>query len=327
MTSAPNLPPRSSGSESAEASVAPAGIAVQVHAASTGPNSRSCLNCGAPTTAQYCAECGQRVTDPDPTLRELVEEMAGELLHWDGKLWSTLKTLIRWPGALTLEYVAGKRASYISPLRLYLTASVVYFFLAAVAPESASEKPLVRFTASDSARDAAQHENGIVVSTARAASDTTPVGGVGARFERRIEQGVAHAAASPREFTAQVRGNIEPVVFIIVPAFAFAVGIAYGSQRRHFPQHLVFALHVHAVAFLGFALVALARFTPWQPLVSTMEWVVFTGLLTYVVMALRRVYGGSIGATIAKTLALGLVYLCFFGAGMVALVLYGFYTT
>jgi hypothetical protein len=44
-------------------------------------------------------------------------------------------------------------------------------------------------------------------------------------------------------------------------------------------------------------------------------------------MALRRVYGGSIGGTIAKTLALGLVYLCFFGAGMVVLVLYGFYTT
>lgn len=253
--------------------------------------------------------------------------MAGELLHWDGKLWSTLKALIRSPGALTLAYVAGRRVSYISPLRLYLTASVVYFFLAAVAPEAASDKPLVRFTASDSARVEAQRENGLVVSTAGSSADTTAPSGVGARVERRIERGVAHAAANPREFSARVRDNIGTVVFIVLPAFAFAVGIAYGRQRRHFPQHLVFALHVHAVAFLSFALAELARFTRWQPLVRTIDALVFAALLAYVVMALRRVYGGSIGGTIAKTLALGLVYLCFFGAGMVALVLYGFYTS
>lgn len=288
---------------------------------------RPCLNCGAPATALYCAACGQRVSDPDPTLRELVEEMAGELLHWDGKLWSTLKTLIRSPGALTLEYVVGKRASYISPLRLYLTASVVYFFLAAVAPENASDKPLVQFTASDSAKAEAQRAGGLVVSSSRTPTDTALPPGVGARFERRIERGVAHAASNPREFIAKIRDNMGTVVFLVVPAFAFAVGIAYGTQRRHFPQHLVFALHVHAVAFLGFALAALARFTRWQPVVRTIDALVFAMLLAYVVMALRRVYGGSLGGTIAKTLALGLVYLVFFGAGMVALVLYGFYTT
>lgn len=253
--------------------------------------------------------------------------MAGELLHWDGKLWSTLKTLIRSPGTLTIDYVAGKRVRHISPLRLYLTASVVYFFLAAVAPESVADKPLIRFTASDSAREEAQRENGLVVSTGGSRADTAAPDGVGARVERRIERGVARAASNPREFTARVRDNMGTVVFIVLPAFAFAVGIAYRGQRRHFPQHLVFALHVHAVAFISFAVSELARFTQWQPLVRTIDALVFAALLAYVVVALRRVYGGSIGGTIAKTLALGVVYLCFFGAGMVALVLYGFYTT
>jgi hypothetical protein len=39
------------------------------------------------------------------------------------------------------------------------------------------------------------------------------------------------------------------------------------------------------------------------------------------------VYGGTLGRTLAKATALGLVYLCFFGAGMIALALYGFLTT
>lgn len=253
--------------------------------------------------------------------------MAGELLHWDGKLWATLKTLIRSPGTLTLEYVAGKRVSFISPLRLYLTASVVYFFLVAIAPERSTDRPLIQFTASDTARAEAQRKGGFVVSSSGAPSDTAPSRDLGTRLERRIERGVAHAAANPREFTGRIRDSLGTVVFIIVPAFAFAVGVAYRRQRRHFPQHLVFALHVHAVAFIGFALGALARFTPWGPLVRATDALVFAGLLGYVVLALRRVYGGSLGGTIAKSLALGLLYLCFFGAGMVALVLYGFYTT
>jgi hypothetical protein len=279
------------------------------------------------THSPYCGECGQRVADPDPTLREFIEELAGELLHWDGKLGSTLNTLARRPGALTLEYVAGRRASFISPLRLYLTASVLYFFLAAIAPEGPGEKPLVQFTASDTARAAAEARGGLVVSSSTTPTDTSTPRDLGARIERRIEQGVAHAAQSPKEFVARVRDGMGTVVFLIVPAFAFAVGMAYRRQRRHFPQHLVFALHVHAVAFLGFSLVALAHFTMQPRVVLTVQTLVTATLLYYIVAALRRVYGGTIGQTVAKTVALGLVYLGFFGVGMVALVTYGFYTS
>ena len=73
--------------------------------------------------------------DPNPTLGEFVHEAAGEFLHWDGKLATTFRLLFTQPGELTREYLAGRRASYLSPLRLYLTCSVLFFALKALAPE------------------------------------------------------------------------------------------------------------------------------------------------------------------------------------------------
>ena len=256
----------------------------------------------------------------------MAEELAGEVLHWDGKLWTTLVTLVRSPGALTLAYVAGRRASYVSPLRLYLTASVLYFFLGAVAPERPGEGSVIRFTASDSARAAAQNETGLVVSASRSPRDTTTPAELGQRVERRIEQGVERAAKDPKGFGARIRDNMGTVVFLVLPAFAFAVGMAYRSQRRHFPQHVVFALHVHVLAFLGFSLSELASLTRYRPLESTVRVAVLVAVLAYVVSALRRVYGGSWAGTLAKATGLGVVYLVFFVAGMVVLALYGFMT-
>ena len=94
-----------------------------------------CHNCDAPLVGPYCAECGQRHhADLDPSLRELAHEAGEELLHWDGKLVETIKLLLLAPGRLTREYLEGRRARYLSPLRLYLTCSVLFFFVMALVP-------------------------------------------------------------------------------------------------------------------------------------------------------------------------------------------------
>jgi hypothetical protein len=291
----------------------------------------SCLNCGTPVTRQYCAECGQRAVDPDPTLRELLHEVAGELLHWDGKLWETLRLLVRHPGVLTVEYLAGRRARYVSPLKLYLTASVVYFFVSAIGP-SASGKPLIQFGASDSAAISAGPSSGargqIVAPVNVSAADTASRGlqGVIARLGTRASAGMRKAAKEQGEFTTQLRGRVGTLVFVILPAFAFAVGLAYRQQRRRFPQHFVFALHVHAVVFCVFALTSLAEFIERNAVRSTIDVLALVGLAAYLAMALRRVYPESWTRTVLKMVLLFIVYLSFFLAGMAVLVLYGFLT-
>ena len=93
-----------------------------------------CLNCGTNIQLTYCPECGQAEIDSDPTLREFLHELAEEFLHWDGKLVKTFRLLVMRPGSLTCEYLAGKRVRFISPLRVYLTCSLLFFFVSAIVP-------------------------------------------------------------------------------------------------------------------------------------------------------------------------------------------------
>ena len=92
-------------------------------------HSALCLNCGASLSGLFCASCGQRDLPPYPSVRELAVDAVSEFSGWDGRLASTLRALIQRPGKLTHEFLEGRRVRYISPLRLYLMASLVYFRL------------------------------------------------------------------------------------------------------------------------------------------------------------------------------------------------------
>jgi hypothetical protein len=93
----------------------------------------NCLNCGAELHGPFCSGCGQRVVPRYPTLREMASDAWHEFSGWDGRFARTLRMLIH-PGVLTLEVLEGRRARYVSPLRLYLAASVMFFLISAAAP-------------------------------------------------------------------------------------------------------------------------------------------------------------------------------------------------
>lgn len=92
-----------------------------------------CRNCGAALGGQYCAACGQRSRVRLISLWELIKEATGNLTDLDSRIWRTLRPLLFRPGLLTREYLAGRRARYIPPFRLYLILSVVFFVLASFA--------------------------------------------------------------------------------------------------------------------------------------------------------------------------------------------------
>ena len=60
------------------------------------------------------------------------------LSGWNGKVAETIRFLVTRPGALTSDVLEGRRARGLSPLGLCLTCGVVYFALAAAAPNSGS---------------------------------------------------------------------------------------------------------------------------------------------------------------------------------------------
>jgi uncharacterized protein DUF3667 len=79
----------------------------------------SCLNCGAPLAGPYCHECGQHA-HVHRTLSAFFHDFAHGVLHFEGKIWRTLPMLVWKPGELTRRYIEGQRASFVSPIALFL---------------------------------------------------------------------------------------------------------------------------------------------------------------------------------------------------------------
>jgi len=88
-----------------------------------------CLNCGAETVGRYCHVCGQENLEPKETVWHLIQHFFNDITHFDGKFFSTVKYLIRKPGFMSAEYMAGRRASYLNPIRMYVFTSAIFFIL------------------------------------------------------------------------------------------------------------------------------------------------------------------------------------------------------
>ena len=94
----------------------------------TGPLLTRCENCGAELQGHWCAQCGQAAVEYRRSFRYVVADLLNEFLNWDSKFFTTIALLILKPWRLTNEFLAGKRVRYVNPLRLYLLASILFFF-------------------------------------------------------------------------------------------------------------------------------------------------------------------------------------------------------
>lgn len=90
---------------------------------------RNCLNCQTTVIGRYCHVCGQENLEPKESVWHLVQHFFNDITHFDGKFFATVKYLLRKPGFLSAEYVAGRRASYLNPIRMYVFTSAIFFLI------------------------------------------------------------------------------------------------------------------------------------------------------------------------------------------------------
>ena len=260
-----------------------------------------CLNCGATLQGAFCSSCGQRSVPADPTVSELAGDAWQELSGYDGRVAVTFRGLLR-PGCLTVDYLNGRRARYLSPVRLYLIASVVYFVVAAAAPADPSRSPAeirgpgrLRIGVWDDSRNPQLTEEDRARLKAEIAETVWPL----RVFLEAIDR-------DPAAFRANLFTVMPRVFFALLPVFAAIVWWFY--RRRRFPTALVFAVHVHAFAFLAFAISEASKFTQSEPVTGAVGLVVTVFFVAYVLRALRAVFDGGWGITLAKAAGIGFVY-------------------
>jgi hypothetical protein len=262
-----------------------------VESAGPGPQALACANCQAELGGPYCAACGQKVKALNPSFHDLAHDVVHELLHVDGKIFQSVRLLVTRPGFLTHEWFLGRRARYISPIRLYLIFSVAFFAAAAIAPTTSVS---VRIEV-----DPASLENA-PDSLRRLSALSEP------EIQRRITQ--AWAVWMPR------------AMFVLVPLFALLVSWTTRGSGRNYPQHLYFALHVHAAIFAAAAVAELLDVPLNERADVFVDLPLYAFVLWYVVTAFRTAYGGTVGRAIRRAAVVGGVYLIVAGVTIGAVV-------
>ena len=97
-----------------------------------------CLNCGEELKGRYCYNCGQDSQEHLDSIWHLIQHFFEDITHYDGKLWKTVRPLLIKPGFLTQEYLKGKRASYLHPVRMFIFLNFIFFFLLLSLPSGKS---------------------------------------------------------------------------------------------------------------------------------------------------------------------------------------------
>jgi hypothetical protein len=271
------------------------------------PTTPSCLNCGAALTGAYCAQCGQKAVNPDPTLKGFAHETTHELVHWDGKIPATLKTLFLRPGVLTVDFLEGRRARWLMPLRVYLICSLAFF----------GGRVLIDELGLRSTREMA----GVSIRG-------TGTGPLTPEERERVAEGLParifgverleRAAADPKRFNRQFEQALPRAMFILLPVFALLTNLAWKTVHPRYPAHLYVALHLHAVAFGGMLLLSLVAGLSGSAALASLAGIAFlTYLVWYFLTTLQRVFHDSWPRTIFKAAMVGGVYgICLFLVGM-----------
>lgn len=233
----------------------------------------SCLNCGEKLLGEFCWRCGQEAIDFHRPLRALVSDFLENVLNLDSKLLRTVGPLLFRPGRLTREYLAGRRIPYLTPLKLYLLAALLSFGALAIWPETA-----IRVVSKPSEPT----EEGAAVS---------PPAGTTSTWQGR---GFQKALADPHAFGEALTANLQRAFFLLLPVFALLLKLLYLRQGSLYLDHLVFALHYHAFAFVVLTALILTRAAGIPRSVAVPIGLAgWLWVLVYLFLALRRVYGGS----------------------------------
>src|SRR5690625_2204642 len=90
---------------------------------------KNCLNCGRYVEVRYCSNCGQENTINRPSFYYLFTTFFRDLVNYDSNFWQTISILFFKPGSVVNQYLAGKRSSFVSPIKLYFFISLFTFLL------------------------------------------------------------------------------------------------------------------------------------------------------------------------------------------------------
>ncbi len=304
-----------------------------VSAAATAASAR-CENCSALLYARYCGDCGQRAEPPVHSLWHFAQVAAEDLTHADSRVWRTLNALLLRPGYLTREFLNGRRARYLPPVRLYLVISVMFFLWASAThhhlrvlqidtPNDGPARPVVTPLDEGTLGAALPGESSEHHAERVCASGVNYDGPWRERLQPAARRACVRMVLDGGHSLPEVfLHNVPRAMFIFLPLLAGAMMLMYWRPRRYYVEHLLLFVHNHAFVFLLLMLASLAS-TLVSPLAAWISLPVTLYIAWYLYRSMRVVYGQGRGLTLDKLALLSSFYLA---SGLLMLVLVTVYS-
>jgi hypothetical protein len=251
---------------------------------------KNCLNCGTTVIGKYCHVCGQENIEPKESVWHLVSHFFTDITHFDGKFFTSLKDLVLRPGFLSKEYMNGRRASYLNPIRMYLFTSFIFFlaFFSFFRVDENSVKIQVNSINLDNI-DSVQLKklseeinNGVPLTKEqiRKRYDSTAVSFAAEKYKSKKEydsvlkigqvkdnwikrmftyKGIElnkkyhnNKSLGIAEIIGKIQHTIPQMLFVLLPLFALLLKLLYIRRKNfYYTDHAVFTIHFYIFIFLA----------------------------------------------------------------------------
>lgn len=247
-----------------------------------------CANCGHPRSGRYCPKCGQNDRDYIRSLPPLLGDILKETFELDSRIRRTVGPLFLRPGELASEFSRSRRARYLSPVRMYLVASIGFFFLVSLAGDLQrpraerlveGEEPVhlaeARASADIDALKALlpppqRHKVDAILARPGMFLAKSLLYGMSANLEdvagdphcadcwfdgwdRYLLARAVDVLEDPAEGFSLLLDSLPFALFVTLPAYALLLMAFFLGCRRFYTEHLVFAVQLHTFAFIVFA--------------------------------------------------------------------------
>lgn len=277
-----------------------------------------CLNCGAATPGEFCSKCGQEALDARVRFRNQLAHFFEEVFNFESRLPQTMKLLMARPGALTRAYNGGQRARYVTPLKLYLFASLGFFLVLSLSAshehKSGSHRDIAIISFQSDApemhppqdRDAGVDD--IEVKSPEQFDEWLKNPDNAAEMPAFLRPHIRSLLQSPQGFMGALVDMLSKASMALVPIHALLLNLFYWRPRRFYGEHIVFSLHLHSFAYVAYGFATLLGLVASGTLASLSNVAVFAGTGAYTIAAAHTAYGEGVLRSALKMAAVGFAY-------------------
>ena len=260
-----------------------------------------CQNCSTSIQGDYCVQCGQSAADLDLPVGEFAKEFASEAFSLDSRLRLTLGPLFLKPGAVPLEYVAGRRARFVPPMRLYIVASFAMFVILGMGPGLTVSNVTTSDDVAEAVDSVASSPGEAVGVESAEPSEESFVD----RLTDRLESGLAQTRANGESFSREFMNRLAQAMIFLLPAFALLLKLVY--RGRLYVHHIVFAVYLHSFVFFVVSFAGLPEALRLPPMFDLLGIVVLS-IPLYLLLGMKRFYDESWVRTFAKFVFVSVTY-------------------